>query len=704
MKKLQKLFISVFFIAVVLFTGVRSVRAESWPSFGVTKSIRAYTISTGNTPAYSNSALSKKSGTIYASDELYIYSIGINGKGTRYCLLSYPTSKGRRYAYTPLSAVTPASYPSEKYTSRAAITSYKRASTSLRAGSISKGDNVYKLSVSGSYTQVLYNLGSAGNPSGWRMAWITTSNYNNYVKTAANNNNTSVYVRNGTYTIYAGHTSNKVVDVNGNNSADGTNVAIYEVNGTDAQVFDITSIGSGWYKIITKTGKALDVKNGEARSGANVQIWSWNNTDAQKWRFIDAGSGYYYIQNKLGYYLDVDNYGTANSTNILVYNRTNGNNQKWKLSLPPAIPSYIKEGTYMIYAAHARNKVVDVAGNNNYDGVNVALYEANRTNAQLFDITHLGNGWYKIANVNGRVLDVNGGVAGNGVNVQIWSWNNTDAQKWRFLATGSGSYYIQNKVGYYLDVYGAGNANSTNIQVYSKNYADNQRWNLVECQRPQTVSWKTYYVTTTAGLNMRQNASTSSAKIQVIPFRAAVQVASIQNGWAYCQYNGKQGYCDSNYLSETQVSSNNWDSLVGKTVAAINSYYYKSGNISYNAGYKGQCTWYAYGRFYEVNGIALGSARHAKYWLSDNKNKTNVKVVYSIQPKCIAVRTTGTWGHVMFVEEVTYSGNTPVWVYYTECNDDGNGVYNEGKDCIVKKLSYSDFIKKKNPAGYIVKK
>ena len=56
----------------------------------------------------------------------------------------------------------------------------------------------------------------------------------------------------------------------------------------------------------------------------------------------------------------------------------------------------------------------------------------------------------------------------------------------------------------------------------------------------------------------------------------------------------------------------------------------------------------------------------------------------------------------MFVEDVVYE-NGIRYVYFTECNTDGNGRYDPGKDCIVKKLSYSNFVSQKNPSGYIVK-
>ena len=182
MKK-NRIFIIALAIMMFLSSTITAYASVAWPSISSSKPIKAYTISTGNnTPAYSDSSFTQRIGTIYASDELYIQSIYQKENGEWGCIGSYPTSRGRKTAHFPLNVITNATELSGIYTAKANITTYRRASSSLKAGSISNGDIVYKLKEYGSYVQVLYNIGSASNPSGWRMAWVTSSDFNKYVQ------------------------------------------------------------------------------------------------------------------------------------------------------------------------------------------------------------------------------------------------------------------------------------------------------------------------------------------------------------------------------------------------------------------------------------------------------------------------------------------------------------------------------------------
>lgn len=140
------------------------------------------------------------------------------------------------------------------------------------------------------------------------------------------------YIAPGKYVIETKLTSNSAVDLSGNNTANGTNIHLYQKNGSTAQIFNVAVNGKyGWYSIRhASSGKSIDVAGGSSRSGTNVQLYQWNGSAAQDWCFSNAGNGYFYFYNRLGCYLDVSGGRTANGTNIQVYSFNGTNSQKWK--------------------------------------------------------------------------------------------------------------------------------------------------------------------------------------------------------------------------------------------------------------------------------------------------------------------------------------------------------------------------------------
>lgn len=61
--------------------------------------------------------------------------------------------------------------------------------------------------------------------------------------------------------------------------------------------YEITHIGSVWHKIICVWGnKAVDVWGAIRENETNVALYDWNDGDNQLWRFIPDGNGYYYTK------------------------------------------------------------------------------------------------------------------------------------------------------------------------------------------------------------------------------------------------------------------------------------------------------------------------------------------------------------------------------------------------------------------------
>ena len=307
----------------------------------------------------------------------------------------------------------------------------------------------------------------------------------------------------------------------------------------------------------------------------------------------------------------------------------------------------IPNGYYVIFSKLSGSKVIDIYGGYKDNGIAAILYDYQGSDNQIFYFERLGDGTYRImAKHSGRYLEVRNSSRDNGTDVAQWDWHDSYAcKRWYIIDVGGGYYKFVNKEsGKVLDVQGGNTANCTRIQQYEFNGTNSQYFKLT----------------------------------------------SVGGG--------------------SSTPSNNWESRLGQTIGNIKNgngytYAYGSGNMSYNGGYTGQCTWYAYGRFVEVHNIALKTALHAKYWLDQNANDSRLSVTYdkyNISDKSIAVRTNSTYGHVIFVEYVQRDGNgNPTTVYFTECNTDNNGNYDAGVDCILKKLSFNDFISQKYIAGYV---
>ena len=88
--------------------------------------------------------------------------------------------------------------------------------------------------------------------------------------------------------------------------------------------------------------------------------------------------------------------------------------------------------------------------------------------------------------------------------------------------------------------------------------------------------------------------------------------------------------------------------------AANNSYYYSSANPFYSAGLTGNCTWYAWGRAYEILGTSPSLSRHdANTWYSYNASYGYYN--YGTEPKVGAIACYFKNGnnHVAVVEEIT---------------------------------------------------
>ena len=186
------------------------------------------------------------------------------------------------------------------------------------------------------------------------------------------------------------------------------------------------------------------------KRGSNLQQADWTGGDGQLWRFISTGEGSYFIKSKLGTFMDSSSGSMDENNNIWMYGYNGSLAQSWILdaSRVNAEDQPIEDGTYTLTSALKDNCVMDITGGSLAEKADVQLYGSNNTSAQRFEVTYLGDGYYKIVSEkSGKALDL---ANGSGTSrTPIWQMNSSssDTQKWKFINAGSGQYYIKSTKG-----------------------------------------------------------------------------------------------------------------------------------------------------------------------------------------------------------------------------------------------------------------
>ena len=228
----------------------------------------------------------------------------------------------------------------------------------------------------------------------------------------------------------------------------GANLAFLDDSNSDAQRWDVTEATTGYVIQNVENGMVLDISGGRIQQGTSVGLYAKNGTNAQSWNFLEVGSELSSLDVK-----------AEASKGLLDEN-----------------------AVYYIETSLTSNKVVDVASGSNNNGVNVQLYDFNKTGAQQWTVKYDEKGYATFINVNsGKVLDVASGQALSGTNVQQYQANNTYAQKWIVSQNEDGTYAIASALwpNLSLDIKNASSANNTNIQIYKSNSTNAQAFNII---------------------------------------------------------------------------------------------------------------------------------------------------------------------------------------------------------------------------------
>ena len=296
-------------------------------------------------------------------------------------------------------------------------------------------------------------------------------------------------VLDGVYTIKNAAGSKYVLDVFAGSTGDGANVQLYESNGTKAQLWRITHNSKGYITITNEnSGKVLDVFAGSTADGTNIQQYSGNGSKAQLWVAVKQSDGSVKIVSALNQNICISLNGSAaaNSVNVQTGKTKTDKSQNWTFEKSKQPDDYalenkdtLADGVYTIKSAVNPSYVFDVWAGSTDNSVNVQLYEANETEAQVWKVSHDSKGYVTITNTkSGKALDVWAGSTANGANIQQYTSNGSKAQKWIAIKDADGSIKLMSALdkNICIDLNGGSATNGANIQIYASNDTKAQRW------------------------------------------------------------------------------------------------------------------------------------------------------------------------------------------------------------------------------------
>ncbi|MDY7542452.1 MULTISPECIES: RICIN domain-containing protein [unclassified Cryobacterium] len=214
---------------------------------------------------------------------------------------------------------------------------------------------------------------------------------------------TSVAVDTNAWFTLTAKNSNKVLDVRGGGSANGTAVQQYPGNGSNAQKWHFVATDSGYYRLVSALNgnEVLDVRGAGGSNGTKVQIWSWAGGTNQQWMPVDAGNGNITLRPRhVGRCLDVTGGSTASSVQLQIYDCNGTSSQQFartNVGTVTPVPVANKLAADVdAFVNSSQNKLLDYHGNGAHECVDLFnFYQRDVIHGSFVSIDYAYQIWTK---------------------------------------------------------------------------------------------------------------------------------------------------------------------------------------------------------------------------------------------------------------------------------------------------------------------
>ena len=304
----------------------------------------------------------------------------------------------------------------------------------------------------------------------------------------------------------------------------------------------ITNITRDSYRVCVEASDNVGIDR------VSVATWTQSGQTDLIWRGAKYdGAGTYYVDINRSEHSETISWYYIN--HIYVYDYA-GNYSKVVCDMDYRITSdtgkNIPEGEYRIVTDMNTEYGLDIEGGSVANGTNVQIRKNTTDSNQTFNISYVGDGFYKIIGTkSGLALDVDGERYQLGTNVMMGTYHEGVNQQWMFKKLEDGGYLIVSRSnGLVLDFYKGIYEEGTNVLVYKETNAYNQKWKLKRVLKDSMVESNITEVYESNYLQQIDNISVTVDGNKLIKDVDYQIIARKLNGKAYYIIKGIGGYCD----------------------------------------------------------------------------------------------------------------------------------------------------------------
>ena len=242
---------------------------------------------------------------------------------------------------------------------------------------------------------------------------------------------------------------------------------------------DSPKAGASTTSGITAEGWAI-YGNGVTNVTCNINGNTYNCSRKSRPDVAERNPGYPTGNEGFSYY--IPEYLMHPGTNQLTFTAYNGNtvlgSSTRTFQYNMTASKTLSDGLYTIVSAVNNNSVFDIEWASMVDEGNLVISNRNGGNNQKFDVTYLGNGYYKIeAHHSKKALDVYNASTERLAKVQQCGYHRGMNQKWILRSAGDGYYYIISaNNGMYMDLPNADISPGNSIWMNWGNGSPAEKW------------------------------------------------------------------------------------------------------------------------------------------------------------------------------------------------------------------------------------